>query len=233
LLLKKREELSATHTRANENATVEADLEAWLARVSLLKERLRQMPEKNIPEMRFLNSGDWLSVTLNNTLQTEAKVRLALKELRLKAKLKLEIGPNLQNALRAYSKAHGDRTATDWADLRPYLQPSLGDDILQRYEFLPAAVSAADESVTNKDDRNALQEKAAVDEDYDSLFNFSSRGFGYQYASKFGDQVNQASRAFIKANNGEFPVRFEQLLPYFSTAADETRLKEFWEAGRP
>lgn len=229
LLSKKRKELEENRAGATENATVEADLEAWLARVNQLKEFLAKMPDKNIPEMKFLTTNDWLAATLNNSLKTDAKVRLALGSLRLKAKLK--VVQNFQGALLLYSQAHGGSAPTDWAGLRPFLLTPLDDDILQRYDFGSEAATDTGKKATAN--RGVLNEKAAVDEDHDQLFHLSLTGFSMERISHFGDRVNEARQAYITAHNGEFPADSEQLLPYFKTPVDRTELKEFSEAGQP
>ncbi len=235
LLATKRKELAATQARSNENATVEADLDAWLGRVTRLKEWLGKMPEKNIPEMKFLTPNDWLTVTLNNDLKTNDKARKALSELRRIAKNKPVISQNIAAALRAYAKDHDGQAATDVEQLKRYLQPQIDDEILQRYHFVTAPPSDVNQSHgLSGGDRGWLVEKTAVDEDHDVLLKYfdRGRGTGYQYVSKFGDQVDQARQSFIKANNGRSPVSAEQLLPYFTSPVDEVRLKDFQEVGR-
>ncbi len=242
LLTQKRQALEAEQKRAAESAAVESDLDAWLGRVARLKEHLAQMPEKNIPEMRFLTSHDWLSVTLNNDVKTDDKIRKALSELRRQAKDKPEIGRNLQNALRDYARDHDNQPASDTAQLRPYLHPSIDDEILARYKFVSRnptermnamEMSQTNETAANReDDQRWLQEIAGVDEDYDILLQLSARGrgIGFQYVSKLGDQVDEATQAFRKANGGQELTDPRELEPYFATPIDSTRLKQFWEA---
>jgi hypothetical protein len=232
LLAKKNRELEAGQRHASEAASVDADLEAWLGRVNRLKEWLEKMPEKSIPEMRLLTTNDWLAVTLNNHLQTEAKVRSALSDLRRKAKRK--IMPNLLGALLLYSQVHGGNPPTNWAGLRPFLQTPLDEDILQRYDFgSEAGVTASAKPRLQTRKRGVLNEIAAVDSDYDELLHFSSTGMSWDPVSNLGDRVNAARQAFITAHNGDFPTDPGQLLPYFTTPVDKTRLKEFWDRGSP
>ncbi len=231
LLAKAREELDAERALANERAVVEADLEAWLERVNQLKTYLDKKPEKRIPEMRFLTSGDWLSATLYNKLQTENKVRMALGGLRQIAKMKPEIFFNLTKALDAYRKDHDGASPTDTTLLRPYLHPLLDDDILQRYDCVPEALSPVDKKAApDAGTRYVLLEKPPVDEDYDSRYKYSEQSMGFQLVSKLGDQINEATKAFMQANAGQAPTELEQLRPFFTGPVDETRIKDFWEA---
>lgn len=219
LLAKGREELDAERAIANESAVVEADLEAWLERVNKLKAALERMPDKNIPEMRFLTSHDWLTVTLNNKMQTEAKVRYALSRLRRLAKDKPAITQNFNNALNAYYRDHDRHSATDPAQLRPYLNPSLDDAILQRYQF-----------TINGSRQPMLQEKAAVDDDFDELLSISEGSIGFRYVSKIQDRHAEATKAYLKINGSQYQPTADQLLPYFTTPVNVTELKDFLEA---
>ena len=231
LLVNAREEFDAERAIANERAVVESDLEAWLERVSQLKTALERMPDKNIPEMRFLTSHDWLTVTLNNNMQTEAKVRYALSRLRRLAKDKPAITQNFNNALSAYYRDHDRHPATDPAQLRPYLNPPLDDAILQRYEFATSTTTTIDER--QHDDgsvQRTFQERSAVDEDFDQLLTISERSFGFRDVSKLAERRAEATKAYLKINGGQYPTTPEQLLPYFSTPVNATELKDFWEA---
>lgn len=231
LLVKKREQLAAEQNRAREADATDSALEAWLGRVTLLKERLAQMPEKNIAEMRFLTSSDWLTVTLDNKLQTEAKIRSALTELRRMAKAKPEISENLPSAMKAYSKYHDGRTATDVAQLRPYLNPLLADDILQRYELVPATASAWPGIPARNVGKNILQERAAVDEDRDILIELYEDGTMFRIVNNnLGKAEVDAEEAFKQAHHGQEPVNAMQVFPYIKMPIDETKFKEFWEA---
>ena len=231
LLAKGHEELDAARAAANEQAVVESDLEAWLERVNQLKTALERMPDKNIPEMRFLTSHDWLTVTLNNKMQTEAKVRRALSDLRRLAKDKPAITQNFQSALSAYYRDHDRHPATDPAQLRPYLNPPLDDSILQRYEFATNTTTTIGERQPNDGSgQRTFQEKTAVDEDFDQLLTISERGYGFRDASKLGARRVEATEAYLKINGGQGPTTPEQLLPYFTTPMNATELKEFWDA---
>jgi hypothetical protein len=233
LLATKQPELRSDRIQATEGVGMEAELEAWLGRVNKLKDWLQRMPEKNIPEMRFLSSSDWLTVTLNNGLETEAKMTLALANLRRMAKFKPEIFKNLPNAIRAYSKDHAGQPVTEITQLRPYLNPPLDNDILQRYEFVSVAASFWPERpATDGLGQSTLMEKTVVDEDYDILAEYSDGGVNFRIVSKLGAIMGEATSAFMKANKGQEPTAVEQLLPYVATSVDQAKFKEFWEARR-
>ncbi len=213
----------------------ESELSEWLGRVEKLKQTLHTAPEKRIPEMEFLTSNDWLFVALNNNLDTNAKIRDALSELRAIAKRKPQIATNISTALQNYSKAN-HRPPSDPTLLRPYLNPPLSDEILQRYETIPEVPGKTDGDVATVDGMrvvgsggSVLKEKAPVDEDYDTWIVYLEKGGSVTgWVSQIGKIVSQAVRSFSKANNGQAASTPEQLLPYLSTPVDPVRLKEYW-----
>ncbi len=190
--------------------------------------------------MKYLNSNDWLSVTMDNALDTDAKIRAALSKLRALAKAKPQVGTNLSNALQTYRKANNGLLPVDPAQLRPYLNPQLSDDLLRRYEPAPEIPGENDANGLIRDGmrflgsgRVVLQEKAPVDEDYDTWVGFLENGGSASLGvSKLGKTVNQAMKAFSRANNGQAASTPEQLLPYLPTSVEPTRVKEYW-AVRP
>ena len=185
--------------------------------------------------MDFLTSNDWLSVTLNNRLDTNARIREAMSELRAIAKRKPQIVDNIETALRNYSQTN-DQPPSTHTLLRPYLKPQLSDEILQRYEAVPKVPGSNDDNVAIVEGmrmlgsgRIVLREKALVDEDYDTWIVYTEKGgMATGTISEIGKTVAQAARAFNKANNGQEASTPEQLLPFISTPVDPIRLKEYW-----
>lgn len=231
LLAKMHKDLESERDRVKKEDAVDSELDEWLGRVNQLKAYLGRRPEKNIPEMRFLASSDWLSVTLNNKLHTDAKVRLALTDLRRIAKAKPEMLQNLPNAFRAYSKDHNGQSATEVAQLRPYLNPPLDDDILQRYEFIPVSASFwPDMPATHGTDQRVLHEKGTVDEDFDVLAEYSAGGANLRIVSSNLDKtVTESTAAFTEAHNGQEPTSADQVLPYLTRPVEEEVFKKSWE----
>lgn len=225
----------------NKYAAGNTELAGWLNRVNQLKQWLRGAPEKRIPELQYLNSNDWLSVTLDNTLNTEAKIRDALSKLRAIAKLKPQVVTNLNNALQSYGKANNGVPLSDPVQLRPFSNPQLPEDILRRYELVPEIAGKNDANGGATRDglrmlgsgRIILQEKAPVDEDYDTWLIFTEKGgWATGGTSRLGTMVDQAMGAYAKANKDQPASAPEQLLPYFPAPVDQTKLKEYWEVSR-
>ena len=187
--------------------------------------------------MKYLNSNDWLSVTMDNPLDTDAKIRAALSKLRALAKAKPQVATNLSNAMLAYRKANGGFPPSDPAQLQPYLNPQLSDAILRRYEPAPEVAGENDAHGLIRDGmrflgsgRVVLQESTPVDEDYDTWFGFMENGgWATLGVSRIGKVVDQAMKNFTLANNGQDASTPEQLLPYLPIPIEPTKLKEYWE----
>ena len=215
-------------------------LGAWLGRVRKLEEGLQRMPGREIPEMKYLNSNDWLSATLDNQLDTDAKIRVALSKLRALAKTKPEIATNLSNALQAYRKSTGGLLPSDPAQLRPYLSPLLPDEVLNRYGPAPEVAGENDANGVIRDGimflgsgRVVLQEKAPVDEDYDTWIGFMEKGnWATGKVSQLGKTMDRAMQDFTRTNKGQAASTLEELLPYLPPSVDQGKLKEYWEVSR-
>ena len=220
--------------------TANSELGKWLGRVSHLEQALKQAPGRGIPEMKYLNSNDWLSVTMDNSLDTDAKIRTALSKLRALAKAKPEVATNLSNAVLAYIKSNDGLLPSNPDQLKPYLNPPLSDELLHRYEPAPEIAGENDAHGLIRDGmrflgsgRVVLQERAPVDEDYDTWFGIMEKGgWSTLGVSRLGKAVNQAEKNFTLANNGQNASTPEQLLPYLPISVESTKLKEYWEANR-
>lgn len=163
-------------------------VQGWLSRVGELKQRLEQMPEQRIPELRFLTEQDWLNAT-RDQLDTDADYRKAMAALRDAGQEKFAL--LACKALQSYLKGRDPRLdvnysprpdnfselllghfPTDLSQLKPYFTSPIDDAILQRWEILtgdklhglgilgPAAIT----------------QKALLDEEYDARWSISPKG---------------------------------------------------------
>ena len=232
--------MESTPSQSGKPANENSALAAWLGRVGHLEQSLKEAPGRRIPEMMYLNSNDWLSVTMDNPLDTDAKIRDALSKLRALAKAKPQVAANLSNALLAFRKSNDGLLPSDPAQLQPYLNPRLPDELLRRYEPAPEIAGENDANGLVRDGmrflgsgRVVLQEKAPVDEDYDTWFGFLENGGRAMLGvSRLGKAVDQARKNFAIANNGQNAATSEQLLPYLSIPIEPAKLKEYWEVNR-
>lgn len=151
-----------------------------LAKINLLKERLRQMPDKNIPELQYLPDKSWANVALHSKLDTDEGFRQALAELRSFAKG--DIAMSISSALDQYIRANNGQLPTNVSELQPYfafknaqvpdLNPTTMDAILQRYQMLKAG------NVSDLQPGDMLlSEKAPVDDKFDYLYEIGLTGF--------------------------------------------------------
>jgi hypothetical protein len=163
---------SAANT-ANATNSLPAAIEDWrLPIVDRLRQAIDQMPERKIPEMRFLTDEDWLyaaqsagSVGLDN----DDHVRYALSLLRSAAKW--HFVRMVWQALEGYTKASGGQLPSALSQLQAYFPSPVDDSILQRYQILQTG-NVEDLAP----DRPWAAEKAPVDEDHDLLFQMSPKG---------------------------------------------------------
>ena len=139
---------------------------------------LKEMPEKSIPEVQFMDDKDWLNATKSAKFDTEQDIRKTLSEVRSIAKNNVPMG----RSLYAFIQANNGQLPTDMSQLKPYIvrpvtdssfyqwrgaqspeDDALVDSILARYELLHSG---------NVSDYPPgtwfIAEKAPVDKEYDT-----------------------------------------------------------------
>ena len=114
------------------------------ARVAALKRLLAKMPDKGIPEMRFLTDKDWANAAWDADLETDDGVRLALRQLRDAAmdRFRNMMRPALQN----YLAANDNILPSDLLQLKPYFSTPVTDDMLERYTLMQTGKISSDNS---------------------------------------------------------------------------------------
>lgn len=203
----------------------EAALEAWLERVKFLKDRLEKMPEKQIPELKFLTDADWLGAARSENLKTDWEIAEALGYLRACAKGSPQVAGNLQTAMLAYLKANNDRPPTDIMELKNYLATPLDEEILRHYETV-----ASNDPVKRFGKQVIIRDQdVVIDEDADAHIFITRTGSGMQNISRNRDKVRAAADAYAKANQGQTPTEANQLIPYLSSPLDAARLEHYWQ----
>jgi hypothetical protein len=182
----------------------------------LLKQKLAEMPNLQIPELALLKEQDWFQATKSTDLDSEDGVREALKNLRNLAKI--DFDHLLQNALRGYAQASNDQLPTDMAQIQPYFQTPVDNAVLQRYSLLRMG-SLADVGA------QALVAETAppVDTEYDTVHQISIGGIMANNVHQTDDLVAAAAKAFAEANNGMLPHDPSQLTPYLQQPVDPVR----------
>jgi gas vesicle protein len=162
------------------NDPMEAAARDLLGKINLLKERLRQMPDKNIPELQCLTDATWANAALTaSKLDTDEGVRQTLCGLRSTAKQ--WVTHSISLALGQYTQANNGELPTDVSQLGPYFvwvnsplpnpSPSVVDAILQRYQMLKTG------NVSDLQPNDMLvAEKAPVDDKYDVMIEIGLAG---------------------------------------------------------
>jgi RNA polymerase sigma factor (sigma-70 family) len=208
-------------SQSSSDPSIEAALKTWAARVTQLKQRLEQMPDKKIPELQFLTDKDWFDAVKNaKQLETDDDVRQALSELR--RNVKSEFVRTLQQALRGYAAANGGQLPADLGQLKAYFQTPVDDAILRRYSLLQTGKAA---DVPNG--QYLVAETApAVDEEYDSVFRITLNGINTSSVNRVEDAVKQAGIQFAQANNGLLPTEPSQLAPYLKEPIDAAKIQK-------
>jgi len=200
---------------------IEASLKTWATRVTQLKQRLEQMPDKKIPELQLLTDKDWFDAVKNaKTLETDDDFRQAFSELR--RNVKNEFARALQQALRGYAQANGGQLPSDLGQLKSYFQKPVDDAMLARYSLLQTGKIADVPS-----GQYLVAETAPpVDEEYDTVHKITLNGLNTSSVSRIDDAVKQAGIDFAKANNGLLPTEPSQLVPYLKEPIDPAKIQK-------
>jgi len=237
-LLKLRGEVARLKSNAAV-ATAEDDpnqsaVKLLLDRVNRLKQKLEETPNAKIPELQFLTDEDWVD-TVRGNLETEADLRKAFGNLRRHGERRfLE---TMQMALVKYSKANNEQFPTELSQLKPYFETTPGDDILQRYQIVPADNMPHANFGGNGDWFIAL--KTPIDEENDTPWTLGRSGLGgaiYQFAKAF-ETLAPAIRSLTAATptnvNGRRSIDLSQLLPFLTTPEQKAAYEKLTRVRTP
>ena len=165
-------EAAATTGATNAEDVIESAAKALSGKAHLLKQLFEQMPDRNIPELRYINDQSWLKAAYSADLETDAGISAAMSDRRHAAKQLF--ATLLIEGLNSYTKANAGQLPTDISQLKPYVL-DVDDVALQRYQMIKAG------NVSDLQSGDMLiTEKAAVDEHYDTLFQFGMHSWSYK-----------------------------------------------------
>lgn len=205
--------------RGTNSGSAEMTAASWLARADQLRQAFQRFPEKSIPEVQLLTQQDWLDAA-KDKLESDEDYRKAMGRVRNAAEDK--VAGLVQPALEQYLKAKNGTFPTDLAQLQDYLKTPLDPAILQRFGIFPAD---AVPNVRMGGDW-IITQKTFVDPDYDTHFVIGPNGHGTtSYRQTPLDTLMPALQAFSAANGGQTPTDPSQLLPYITTADQQTALQ--------
>jgi len=202
------------------DAAIQATAQTLAARAAQLRERLQRMPDKQIPELKFLTDKDWLDA-VGNPLDSDEAFRQALRSLRDSAKA--NFGSQMQKALRQYVDANGGALPPDLSQLQGYFDSPVDPALLSRYQLL----KTGNLSDFGKDQRFIAEIASPVDDEYDSLWQFGLGVRDSHSVNKTEDALEAAAVAYANANNGLLPKDPTQVMAYLQQAIDPSRVQKF------
>ena len=146
-----------------------------------LNAQLQRQTELDIPELQYLDEGDWLHFAKEADLDSDIGVRKALAEIRKQAKDRF--ATIAMQAFGDFMKASGGQPPLSLEQLRSHFPDSVDSSLLNRYQLVPAPIG------TQLGSPIILSEKAPVDLEYDTEFKigptgWSSVGIGMGYLHK-------------------------------------------------
>ncbi len=219
-LMKLRGEVTQLRSDAQALATTESATKNWMAKITLLKQKLEQMPDKKIPELQFLTEKDWGNAAWSADLNTEDGIRQALSKLREFAKNTF-LNEMMKDAIKKYLATNGGILPTDLSELRPYFEVPVDDVMLQHYKLLQNGKPTEHESLVEE-----IAEP--VDNEYDSWHQISLGGASGSGVNKVQSAIFDAANAFTKDNNGQKPNESSQIVPYLKQPIDAATAQKYF-----
>lgn len=154
---------------------------ALAGRAAELNQHFQGNPEKEIPELQYLDEGDWLHLAKDAHLDSPDGVRKALASVRQQAKTRF--APRLVDALNNFYKNNNAQPPVSMSQLKPYFSVPVDDNTLARYQILTDPTGKQDLGSST-----TIRETAAVDPDYDSSFKIGRSGWS---ATTFSDSYSE------------------------------------------
>ncbi len=218
----------------------EVAVQSWLKRISSLKQRFKDAPEANIPELQFLKDLDWVEVAADNKLENETDYRRALAEIRKRAASYFV--EQLHGALGKYIQANNGQWPSDISQLESYFDPPVERALWQRWEIVPTTAFPGREFASGW----VITEKSAADPEFDSRHTIDSpssggvgpyRPYGFQEKPSDAEVERQALKATLEpvlnayklANGGQEPGNASALEPYVSNDSQQAALQRIIE----
>ena len=216
------EELAALKARTVNDQSVML-VNSWLDRVQRLKQRLQEHPEANIPELQALTQSDWLAQAKDD-LNTDKDFRKALSWLRLSAENKY--ARRMVSAIQKYAQEHGGQLPADLLQIKSAFEPPIEDAILRRYEIVPAA--SLPTLTLQELEGWVITQKAPVDVEFDNRMAAGPAvwGSGSFEQSEVVKTLTPALKAYVAANNGNFPTEPGQIEPFLATPDERAALQK-------
>ncbi len=185
----------------------EAELETWVMRVDNLAEFLSVNQQYRIAELDNIDEALWLDAVQNRILKTEADYRMALSDLRRRAKQ--ESMNKIFDAMRAYLKESGGELPTSAMELAAYSDEPIDEAILARYRIIDNDGA----NVSTMEKRKTVLWEEPVDVLWDYTARFFKGGTGSGRGGNVGNDLHFAIYHFEK-DHSRNPLDVEELEPY-------------------
>lgn len=143
---------------------------ALASRAAELNRHFAGMPGREIPELQFLDEGDWLHLAKEAHLDSPEGVRKALADARQQAKARF--AHMLTDALTSYFKANNAQPPISMEQLKPYFSAPVDDATLARYH-----INTDPTGKQKFGSSTVINEAAAVDPQFDSQFEIGLSGW--------------------------------------------------------
>jgi hypothetical protein len=184
--------------------------------------------------MKFLTTKDWLDKTRDSQLQSEADYRIALANLRLRAK-NLTVGVFFQG-IRDFSKANNGRRPQNLESIIQYLPQDFVSSILERYTSNPSGEAYGDSS-----QNWIIKEAELVDDLWDSTIFVSDRSRAMlRPPDQLNTIVTRDAIAQYENEHGAIPTTFHQITKYIyehpitkaflKDTLDETKVEKIYKS---
>ena len=108
--------------------------EALREKTNRLKQLFEQMPEKKIPELKYISDRSWLGIADRFNLETDADIRDAMSYMQDGARQ--SFGVKVSDALRKFIVASNGELPASLAELNPYIDPPPDPALAARYQLL-------------------------------------------------------------------------------------------------
>ena len=219
--------------KSNDATKDESELadKSWLNRVRLLKQRLDQTPSEKNPEIQFLTEDDWLQAA-KHKLDTDDDYLAVFADLRGRGEDNFL--RTVETALRKYMDAHTGIFPTDLSQLKPCFENPPTDEILQRYQIVPAnSIPQAD--VSGQSGGWLITLKSPDSGALLALGPGGVSGSSYEDSDTMAI-LAPALKALMDATpliNGRKNVTMQQLQPYLTTPEQKAAFQKLMQRNNP
>ncbi|MEO7300312.1 MAG: sigma-70 family RNA polymerase sigma factor [Verrucomicrobiota bacterium] len=127
--------LSVLQTAAT-NDSMKTEMELWIARANKLKQRLKEWPEKQIPEFQFITPHDWIFSSLGINSELDSDYTNAVKSAQGLAKRRF--ADALHKSLQKFLADNNGKFPDNFSQLQSSFDLKIDSSIFQRYEITHA-----------------------------------------------------------------------------------------------